>query len=1092
MVSPIYLIAITLFTAFLLPIFEKASRNLAQIIVILVTAGLAALPGSYIISWISQSGVAGLLSVPPVLVETAGFSAPFSIALQLGSREAILLVLMNTVALLSIIYQLNTRKAHWHGKELILFLMLLVGTNGLVMTRDLFNIFVFLEITSIATYSLIASRQRPGTFEAGFKYMIAGAISSAFFLIGVIYLYRLTGTLSLDHMLQTGMSVPAVETALLFLMIALLIELKPLPANGWAIDTYEAADVTVSALISAVAASGVLFVFYKITPLFTPRLLSIAAVSGLVTFLGSNLIGLKQHRVQRMLGYSSVAQIGLLVFVISFGYASFSDSQVTVIVLLLLGTHALSKAGLFWLAPLFKEIGRYKPRARGILIFSISTLILALSGLPPFPAFWGKWYLFQELAGGGEYLFIALILAGSLLETGYLFRWFARETRDIGDPGTIHAEIIPGDLQQDGYQTGTITSKRALQEMSAQKSPLSPSDSPEGLESSGTISNPLSPAKTTAALISALLLSTLGVYAASHELPLLLLVPLAAVAAGFLLDLLKVSIRIQLIISLAAVGMYSAYVLPSLSGIASIFGWMFLVGAAVQMVVLFQRSGTHMGMAGLFTGLIFSLGNLLVIESKLSLFYSWELMSIFSYLLIFRGRTSSGAALRYLIFSIAGAYSILMGLMLLPGTGLFPVGATVPAGAGILLATGFLIKIGAAGFHIWLPGAYAEADNDISPLLSSVLSKAGLYMLFIFASTFFAVWRGASLLELLGWIGVITALVGAFLALFQEDIKYTLAYSSMGQMGYMLLAFALMTQLGWITSLYLAVTHLLFKSMLFIAIAGVLYRTKTRMMYQCGGLISRMPISFITVLVAIIALSGVPPLTGFGAKWLLYTALIEKGWYLQAGGAMFASGIAFLYLFRLIHSIFLGQLKDDHRSVKEAPIWFLIPQIIAIGIIILFSMFPDLIIKPLEVAVGSRFAQDIHWEGYTVISTLGYWNGNAVMYVTMGVFIVPLLWLLLVQRRHTRKVGQFNIVFASERPYRPETTHYAYNFYAPYRSALGMFLRPWTTSFWAGIQRSLDILGSIIRRIYTGNAQTYALHILIYAAVVLLVTQGGI
>ncbi|MCF7953980.1 MAG: hypothetical protein K9K78_07890, partial [Spirochaetales bacterium] len=333
-------------------------------------------------------------------------------------------------------------------------------------------------------------------------------------------------------------------------------------------------------------------------------------------------------------------------------------------------------------------------------------------------------------------------------------------------------------------------------------------------------------------------------------------------------------------------------------------------------------------------------------------------------------------------------------------------------------------------------------------------------------------------------------------ALFQEDIKYTLAYSSMGQVGYMLLSFSLMTQLGWTNSLYLAVTHLLFKGMLFIAVAGVVRRTGTRLMYQMGGLISRMPFSFITVLIGIIALSGVPPLTGFGGKWMLYTALIEKGWYLDAAAAMFASGIAFLYLFRLIHSIFLGQLKTIHRDINEAPIWYLIPQAAGIIGIMIFSMYPNLLIQPLQAATAPYFTGALtgtfNWDGYTVISTLGYWNGNAVMYVTMGVFIIPLLWLLLMQRKHTRKVGQLNIVYAAERPERPETTHYAYNFFAPYRSALGSFLTPWTSRFWNGVTHTVNVIGSSLRRIYTGNGQTYALHILLYTAILGLLLRGGI
>lgn len=329
------------------------------------------------------------------------------------------------------------------------------------------------------------------------------------------------------------------------------------------------------------------------------------------------------------------------------------------------------------------------------------------------------------------------------------------------------------------------------------------------------------------------------------------------------------------------------------------------------------------------------------------------------------------------------------------------------------------------------------------------------------------------------------------MALFQEDIKYTLAYSSMSQLGYMILTFALMSHLGWVSSLYLAVTHLLFKGMLFLAVAGVILRVRTRLMYRMGGLIKRMPLTFISVLFGIIALSGVPPLTGFGGKWLMYTSLLEKGWYLQAGLAMFSSGIAFLYLFRLIHSIFLGQLKVEHRQVKEAPLSILIPQFLFMILLFVLSMFPDLLIKPLQEAVSAWFGTTVTWNGYEVISALGYWNGNAVMYVTMGVFLIPLIWLLVVKGR-TYWVNQFNIVFSAERPLKPETTHYAFNFFGHYQKAMGSLVSPVAKNMWNGINKGVHHLSDALRRWNTGNPQAYAIQLVLYLVAIIFLLKGGL
>lgn len=239
---------------------------------------------------------------------------------------------------------------------------------------------------------------------------------------------------------------------------------------------------------------------------------------------------------------------------------------------------------------------------------------------------------------------------------------------------------------------------------------------------------------------------------------------------------------------------------------------------------------------------------------------------------------------------------------------------------------------------------------------------------------------------------------------------------------------------------------------------------------------------------AIIALSGVPPLSGLGGKWLLYTALFEKEWYLQLGVAFFASGMAFLYLFRLIHTIFLGQPKSKLKQVKEAPILILIPQYVFILIIMAISMFPNLIVKPLSQAVAPFYASTLVWEGFTLKTSLGYWNGLAVMNTTMIIFAIPLVWLLVMRRPQPMK--QFNVVYAAERPDRPETTHYAHNFYAHYRKVLGFMVKPLATGFWNDVAEWSHSLAAALRRtLYTGNGQTYALHIVLFVLVLYLLMR---
>ena len=126
---------------------------------------------------------------------------------------------------------------------------------------------------------------------------------------------------------------------------------------------------------------------------------------------------------------------------------------------------------------------------------------------------------------------------------------------------------------------------------------------------------------------------------------------------------------------------------------------------------------------------------------------------------------------------------------------------------------------------------------------------------------------------------MLTTLAGAMMAVRQDDIKRMLAYSSMSQLGYIVTAIALMSHLGWVTALYLVANHLMVKGILFLAAAAVILRTGTRRFVDARRACRRMPFTFAAAAVAIVAMSGLPPLAGFGGKWLLLSAMMEKGWY---------------------------------------------------------------------------------------------------------------------------------------------------------------------------------------------------------------------
>ena len=308
----------------------------------------------------------------------------------------------------------------------------------------------------------------------------------------------------------------------------------------------------------------------------------------------------------------------------------------------------------------------------------------------------------------------------------------------------------------------------------------------------------------------------------------------------------------------------------------------------------------------------------------------------------------------------------------------------------------------------------------------------------------------------------------------QDDVKRLLAYSSMSQLGYIITAIALMSHLGWVTALYLVANHLMVKGILFLAVAGVILRTGTRLMDEHGGLAQEHAVHLRRrVIVALVSMSGLPPLAGFGGKWLLLSAMMDKGWYWLVALGVIATFIGFLYMFRLAYAVFLGARKAGHEAVREAPPQLLLPQFVLVAAILALSFFPKLVMDPVSAAIDPYFASTLVWEGMSLETIYGYWNPVPVMASTVAIAAVLFLLIWLVYKsRHSRL-----------------TPSGVARFYAFHRSALNASVIPVASAFWDGVSGLTIGAAGWMRRIYTGDGQTYALHILHYVVVLYLISM---
>jgi formate hydrogenlyase subunit 3/multisubunit Na+/H+ antiporter MnhD subunit len=1021
LLHPLNIFIVGLGGAFLIPLLYRLGGNAVAIALVLALAAMTLISG--VALWqLAQGGA-------PIEILTGGAKPPVAINLRLGLPEAIFIFSVNLVALFGAPAML--REAY--GTVLI-YLLIVMGIQGMVMTRDLFNLFVFLEIVSIATYGLLSLRDTPAALAATFKFLMATVLASGFFLIGTVLLYAVTGLLNIDDLIASRASItgPIGMAALIFLLACLLLELKPFPANGWGLDVYETARPDVAALISGGVSAGVFFALLKLLPLFEQQLPLIAVLSA-ITFVFSNLIGLRQTKAQRLLGYSSIGQMALMTMAAALLYRPGAESVMLLVIGALFVNHLFAKVGLFWLAG---YVGKQRLEdwsvlaGRPVVVLVFVTLLAAISGFPPFPGFWAKWHLVLTLAADQRYVFIVAVMLGSLLEVAYLFRWFGRI-------------IVSAGRQDNAEQDSTEQDPRWFYP----------------------------------AFGAALVLVVSG-YATSVFAGLSspwVYLPLAAGFVIFLLDGWPGRVKGLLVIAIALTAGY--FLIRDLTGIASLFAALLYAGGAVLSIACLYRNDVRRGFYPMLAVTLLSLTALPRATTSLEFFVLWELISLAPYFLIVREKKAASAAFSYLLFSIASAMLVLAGFaMAYAVNGNIALATLWMAGpesnpAFVLLALGALIKVAAIGVHIWLPAAHAEADAEVSALLSAVITKAAVFGLLICAYVAIRSEAGLDLAHVLGWIGMLTTLVGAMVAVRQDDIKRMLAYSSMSQLGYIVAAVALMSHLGWVTALYLVANHLMVKGILFLVAGAVILRTGTQLFSELGGLGRAMPQTFAIAAIAIVAMSGLPPLAGFGGKWLLLSAMMEKGWYMSALMTLVATFVGFLYMARFIHALFLGERKAPSRVVADAPFALLLPQYLLVAGILIVSFFPKLLIEPVSRAIDPQFASTLRWQGLSLELIYATWNPAPVMAFAVAVAAILFAVLWLVQR--SRPLG-----VASQ------------SLYSFAQTVCAALTPPLALRFWSEVAAVAAFAAERSRRIYTGNGLTYNLAI-VYYLLVLYAFGGG-
>ncbi len=421
---PFLLITAPMAAAFALPLLDLISPRLRK----------PALVGAIVLQLCLVAVLLSQWNHLPLEYLVGGWRHGIGISLYVDRVGAVMVALITLLTAMSTLYSFD-RIAHNQGKYYVLLCLLTAGLTGAVTTGDLFNLYVFTEIISITSYSLVAFERRVSALEAAFKYLLYGALSGVLLLLSVVFLYFATGSLNLEVIgSRLGAVSPRVSAVMAgLLLISFMVKLGLVPFHPWLADAHASAPSPISALLSgAVIKVGaysiirVLFLTFGMELMHQLAIPQILLALGMLTVVVGHLMASVQTESKRLLAYSSIANVGYIAMALGTGSAAG-----IAVALVYMVAHGIIKAGLFLtVGSLTHEAGSRQTTAlKGafyrwpVMSVLFGVLVLGILGIPPLAGFAGKWFLIESLLKSGHSLAVLVLAAGTALSAAYYFRF---------------------------------------------------------------------------------------------------------------------------------------------------------------------------------------------------------------------------------------------------------------------------------------------------------------------------------------------------------------------------------------------------------------------------------------------------------------------------------------------------------------------------------------------------------------------------------------------------------------------------------------------------------------------------------------------
>ncbi len=947
--------------------------------------------------------LARLRQAPLVGTIFAALALVLALAIEAGPTAKLFLTMTSLVALVVCVYSQGYIHGQHQGRYWFFLLLTFASLAGIVSSSDAPGLYGYWELMTFASYFLVVHEGRRSAFDAGLKYYIMCAGGALFMLPGLLMLG------------QGFVPTPVIQAAFVLCLAGFGVKAGLVPLHSWLPDAHPAAPSSVSAPLSGIITKMGIFGIVAVL-LMRPMVSTLPGLFGL-SWLGTGLVftgaatlilgevmALRQDDIKRMLAYSTLGQIGEIALVLGIGtwlsttgalwhmfnHAIMKD-------LLFLGAGALIlRSGSRKLADL-RGLGRQMP-------FTVACMgigLVSIMGLPPFGAFYSKFLMIQAAAEAGQLWLAALILGGSLVGLVYytrILKTLVFEERPDYLPAATEAPLTMR------LGMGVLAALCLLLGLAPQL-PMQLVVPVAGL---AFVPNPS---------------DALVLLAVNVNWPIYVVVPIFGALLPAIFHKNRVMAGKTSVAVLLATALLVILFGRGLDTLSFCFALIVPLLGAVNMAYALgymEHSHRQWRFYCAFTAMCGGLVGMAASQYLLSFFLFWEIMSSWTlYLAIAHegDRASLREAFKYFIFNVFGAGFIFVGLCVIgPFTpfstllldGMAPIVSSGAAWLGMaLLAAGFVMKAAQLPFRIDWQMHPALAPTPVSGYISSVLLKSailGLIKLFMLLGGGFAlagILGGAEqgiISTTVMWIGGITIIMAALQALRSNGIKLIFIYSTVSQLGYMVLAVAAGGALGYAGGMLHVINHVFFKDLLFLVCGAVMFASHKETLDDLGGIGRKMPFTLAMFAIAGLSVVGVPPTSGFSSKWLIYHALMEAGQPFLALLSLTGSVLTMAYIAKFLHAAFLGQPARDLDQIREVPRIMRVPMGILAAGCLLTGIFPGLALGPINSVLFEYGFMPLNVGLSGVLSGAGAWNATG-MFVMMALAFAGGCWFV---KRFTR------------------------------------------------------------------------------------------